>query len=484
MLAIHLGAETGRAVLGWPEGGYLQTEEIHRFPNEPIHLPDGLRWNILSLYKEIWRAIDEALAARGTTGLTLVSVGIDSWGVDYGLLDGHGTLTGPPFHHRDPRTLPQLERVHERMSEQALYEATGVRSSPANTLFQLLADQEAGRLEHAGHLLLIPDLIAYWLTGVPSGEATIASTTQLLDPFNHRWSRPVIEAFDLPERLFPELTPAGSVRGRLIDRDDRAIGDVSVINVASHDTASAFVAADAPPGSMVISAGTWFLVGREQAAPIVTPDALAAGFTNELGYGGTIRFVKNGCGLWLLQEARRFWQREGQSASYANLAERAAVAAPLYALFDPDDPRFYAPGPMNERIAAACQERGDPAPASTGEVVRAIIDSLAMSMRRALDDLIRVTGEPVEQITIVGGGTKNALLCQAIADATNCPVVTGPAEATAVGSLLVQGITNGFFADLAAARAALPTGAYAQRFAPSADRDTWEAGYRRFLGAR
>ncbi len=481
MLAIDLGAETGRAMLGWLDDGRLQTEEIHRFPNEPIHLPDGLRWNSLSIYKEIWRAIDEAIAARQTTGLSLVSLGIDGWGVDYGLLDHQGILTGPPFHYRDPRTLPMRERAHTRMPERALYEATGVRSSPVNTLFQLLADQEAGRLNHAGEFLLIPDLIGYWLTGVRCVEATNASTTQLLNPVTRDWSWPVVDAFDLPRRIFPDVTPAGSVRGRLNDPDGRAIGDVAVINVASHDTASAFVTADAPPGTLVISSGTWFLVGSERSAPIRTPEALAAGFTNELGYSGRIRFIKNCCGLWLLQEARRFWQRDGQPASYANLAERASVAAPLHALFNPDDPRFLAPGPMTERIAEACRERGEPAPISTGEVVRAIIDSLAMSMRQALDDLISVTGEPVEQITIVGGGTKSALLCQSIADATNRPVTAGAAEATAIGNLLVQGITNGFLSDLTAARAAIATANHTQRYEPSGDRKAWEAGYRRFL---
>ena len=221
----------------------------------------------------------------------------------------------------------------------------------------------------------------------------------------------------------------------------------------------------------------------ERDAPLRTPEALAAGFSNELNHGGSIRFIKNGCGLWLLQEARRFWQREGTTASYANLAERAGVATPLQSLFDPDDPRFSSPGPMVERIAAACQERNDPAPLSIGEVVRSIIDSLAMSMRRALDDLIRVTGEPIERITIVGGGAKSALLCQAIADATNRPVLAGPAEATAIGNLLIQCVTNGFCANLPEARASLAPRNHTQRFEPTPDRAAWETAFRRFINA-
>lgn len=480
MLAVDLGAETGRAVLGWIEGGYLHSEEIHRFPNEPVELPDGLHWNMLSIYQEIRRAIDEALAARDTTGLALISIGIDAWGVDYGLLDARGALVGAPYHHRDGRFASMVDRAHARISAQALYELTGVRSSPVNTLFQLLADAEDARLDRAEQMLMIPDLLGYWLTGVATVEETNASTTQLFDPVARAWSRPVIDALDLPARIFPDVARAGSIRGPITAPSSTDLSGVSVINVASHDTACAFAAAEAGPGTMVISAGTWFLVGSERDEPIRTPEARACNFTNELGYDGRIQFLKNGCGLWLLQEVRRTWQREGLSTSYANLAERAGVATPLQSLVDPDDPRFSTPGPMVERIADACRERGEPVPTSMGEVVRCIIDSLAMSMRHALDDLEQVTGDPVTQITIVGGGTKSELLCQAIADATNRPVLVGPAEATGIGNLLIQGIGNGFCADLADARTAISPHDRAQRFDPTSDRDPWEAAYRRY----
>jgi rhamnulokinase len=467
MLAVDLGAETGRAVLGWAEDGVLQTEEIRRFPNAPVHLPDGLHWNILSLYREIRSAIDDAMAACDTTGLDLVSVGIDGWGVDYGLIDRRGALVGIPYHYRDTRSHPMARPGQGRISEQALYAETGVPSTPVNTRYQLLDDADAGRLDHADCLLMIPDLLGYWLTGVKTAEETIASTTQLFDPVARAWSPAVIEACGFPRRIFPDIARAGSVRGRIIAQDE-ALSRVQVINVASHDTACAFAAADTRPGTMVISAGTWFLVGSERAEPIRTPEALARGFTNELGYGGQIRFIKNCCGLWLLQEARRSWERDGHSVSYANLAERASVATPLQSLIDPDDPRLAPPGPMIQRIADACRERCEPVPGSMGEVVRCIIDSLAMCMRQALDDLVQVTGEPIDQIAIVGGGTKSTLLCQAIADAT------------AIGNLLIQGITNGFCSNLADARSSMASHTPATRYEPAADREPWEAAYRRF----
>jgi rhamnulokinase len=454
-LAFDLGAESGRAVLGRYDGSTLALEEIRRFPNRPVRLPDGLYWDALGLYGELVDTLRD-VSPR--------SVGIDSWGVDFGLLDATGTLTAPPLHHRDGRGAAVVETAFARVPAERIYERTGIQVLPFNTAFQLLALEGTPALERAERMLLIPDLLSYWLTGERVAEATNASTTQLLDVRTGGWASDLIGELQLPERLFAPVVEAGTLLAP------------GVVAVASHDTASAVVAVPFEPGARAayISSGTWSLVGVELDAPNVSAKARAANLTNERGFGGTIRLLKNVMGLWLVQECRRAWP-DWHAPSYRDLAELAASAAPGGPLFDPDAPELLAPGGMPERIRALCPGIGG----GRAELLRAIFESLACKYRVVLDELEAVTGTGIDIVHVVGGGAQNTFLCELTAAVTGRVVLAGPVEATAMGNLLVQLNAFGELGSLAEMREVVRRSAELVSYEP--DRALGEELFDRYL---
>lgn len=474
--AVDLGASSGRVMVGRAGPDTLDLTEAHRFPNRPVRLPEGLRWDILGLYGGVL----DGLRAAGPVD----SVGIDSWAVDYGLLDADGALLGNPVHYRDARTDGVPEQVWATVPPGDLYRATGIQYAPFNTLYQLVAARRTPQLPSAARLLLIPDLIAYWLTGEQGTELTNASTTQLIDPRTRDWNHDLADRLGIDLALFAPLRRPGDPAGALLPAaQERAglPGPVPVTAVGSHDTASAVAAVPAARGERFayLCTGTWSLAGLELDAPVTTEASRAANFTNELGIDGTVRFLRNIMGLWLLQECMRTWGREDVTP----LLAEAARAPALRSVVDAAAPEFLAPGDMPERIAAACRATGGPVPRSPGEITRCILDSLALAHRRAVHQAQRLADRAVDVVHIVGGGARNALLCQLTADACGLPVVAGPAEAAALGNVLVQARAHGLPGDLASARELILRTQSLTRYEPSGDPAAWEAAARRTEGA-
>lgn len=459
--AVDLGASSGRVMAGRVGPGTLALEEIRRFPNRPVRVNGTLHWDILGLYGNVLDGLRSA--PRG-----LASVGIDSWAVDYGLLDERGALLGNPVHYRDARTDGVMERVRAELGEDLLYQSSGLQFLPFNTIYQLAADD----LSRAATLLLVPDLLAYWLTGEIGAERTNASTTGLLDVRGGGWSADLIARLGLPAQIFPPLHDPGADIGTL--RADAAAetghGALRVTAVGSHDTASAVAAVPAATDRFAyISCGTWSLVGVELDAPVLTAESRKANFTNEGGLDGTVRYLRNVMGLWLLQESLRTW---GEADLPALLAAAGDVPG-LRCLIDPDDPEFLPPGDMPARIAAHCRRRGLPEPATPAETVRCILDSLALAHRVTLRQAARLSGREIDVVHLVGGGSRNDLLCRLTADASGLPVVAGPVEATAFGNVLAQARAHGAVADPAEARALVAATQDLRRYAPSGDEARW-----------
>jgi rhamnulokinase len=464
--AADLGAESGRVVVGALRDGRVDLDVVHRFANRPVRLPDGLHWNVAALLDGI---VDGLRAAGRVDG-----VGVDAWGVDYGLVDEAGRLLGLPFHHRDARTADMVARAFQRVPREELYAVTGIQTMPINTVFQLLADEGAPALGAAARVLLIPDLLAFWLSGEAANEITAASTTGLLDARTGRWALQAIERLGLPPRLFGALVEPGTALGPLLDSHG-ADGSPLVRAVAGHDTASAFAAAPVvDDDAAILSSGTWSLLGLELAAPELGPAAAAANLTNERGVDATTRLLKNVMGLWLVQECRRAWE----AYDYDELHRLAAQAPDDVALIDPDDEAFLAPGDMPARIAAHCERTGQRPPATPGETVRAILMSLACKYRLVLRSLERATGRHVRCVHVIGGGARNTLLCQLTADVLEVQVLAGPVEATALGNVLVQARGAGLVGSLAELREIAAASARPQTFEPATDRG---AEYERFL---
>ncbi|WP_165068740.1 rhamnulokinase [Marisediminicola senii] len=453
--AVDLGATSGRVILGYVTPHAITLRHIARFPNTPVRTADGLHWNILELYRNVLAGL--GVAARDEPGLS--SIGIDSWAVDYALMRG-GRMLGTPYHYRDGRTASAVERTHSLVPRDELSAASGLQHLPFNTAFQFVADQAAGMLDLADTALLIPDLIAFWLTGVAVAERTNASTTGLLDVRTREWNDQLIARLGLARGILPPLVDAGNTIGPVSGqvRNDLGIDatrPLDVIAVGSHDTASAVVAVPATTEHFAyISCGTWGLVGVELDSPVLTPDAAAANFTNEGGVDGRIRFLHNVMGLWLLSESVRHWERDGPAVDLHALLDAAAAVTTPVTVFDADDPRLLPPGDMPSRISELCRERGGRVPASPAEFVRSIIDSLAAAFAGTVAAASTLANKRVDIIHIVGGGSQNALLCQAIADRSGLPVLAGPVEATAIGNVLVQARARGFImGDLEALRA-------------------------------
>ncbi|MFF8794288.1 rhamnulokinase [Streptomyces globisporus] len=475
--AVDLGASSGRVMAGRVGPDTLRLTEAHRFPNRPVHLPEGLRWDILGLYGGVL----DGLRAAGPVD----SVGIDSWAVDYGLLAADGSLLGNPVHYRDRRTEGVPERVWATVPPDDLYRVTGIQYAPFNTLYQLVAAQGTPQLASARRLLLIPDLIAYWLTGEQGTELTNASTTQLIDPRTGDWNRPLADRLGIDLALLAPLRrpgdPAGTLLPAVQERTGRP-GPVPVTAVGSHDTASAVAAVPAGRGERFayLCTGTWSLAGLELDAPVTTGASRAANFTNELGIDGTVRFLRNIMGLWLLQECMRTWELTDVTPL---LAEAARMPALRYVV-DAAAPEFLAPGDVPGRIAAACRATGGPVPHSRAEITRCVLDSLALAHRRAIREAQHLADREADVVHLVGGGARNALLCQLTADACGVPVVAGPAEAAAFGNVLVQARAHGLPGDLASTRELIARTQPLTRYEPSGDPTAWEAAARRTEDAR
>ena len=452
-LALDLGAESGRGLLGRFDGERLELEELHRFPNGPVRMLDTLYWDLPRLLEELKIAL-----RKGAGGGELDGVGIDTWGVDFGLIGRGDTLLGNPVHYRDARTDGMLDAAFHRIPRERIYEITGLQFLPFNTIYQLLALRASNSplLEMAETMLMMPDLLGWLLTGRRAGERTDASTTQLLDPRKGTWSDELCAGLGIPRAILPDLIEPGTELGPLRKSVLEELGlsrPVAVIAPATHDTASAVVAvpaqsglpaaAPSPPDWCYLSSGTWSLLGVEIPRPVINAQTMGYNFTNEGGVAGTIRLLKNIMGLWLVQESRRTWARAGREWSYEELTARAQVAPRFSALVDPDDPSFLAPGDMPARLSAYCQRTNQPPPADEGALVRCCLESLALKYSWAIDKLEKILGTTIRTIHVVGGGAKNAPLCQFTADACNRPVHAGPVEATAIGNILMQALARG-----------------------------------------
>ncbi|PDP89422.1 rhamnulokinase [Glycomyces fuscus] len=487
--AVDLGASSGRVITGRIEDGRLRTEEVARFPNGPVSVPaDGrasLHWDVLSLYAGVLEGLRRAAEPHG-----LASVGVDSWAVDYGLLDADGALLGNPVHYRDGRTDGAPERVFAHLPAERMYAVNGLQVQPFNTVFQLAAASGSAQLAAARGLLLVPDLLGYWLTGERVAELTNASTTGLVDVRERRWADACLdlleEGFGVAARnLLPELVEPGTVVGALRDgTGPGAAAGTPLVAVGSHDTASAVVAVPAATRRFAyVSSGTWSLVGVELDAPVRTEAGRAANFTNELGVDGTVRYLRNVAGLWLLQESLRTWREQGREVDLADLLARTARVPALSCVVDVDDPRFLPPGDMPARIAAFAAETGQRPPEGDAEVARCVVDSLALAYRRAVRQAAELSGTDVEVVHVVGGGSRNALLCQLTADAVGLEVVAGPTEGAAIGNLLVQaravGTVEGGLADL---RRIVAASTEVSRYRPSGPQAPWEAAERLLHG--
>lgn len=437
--AVDLGASSGRVMTARVGPRVLELDEVHRFANRPVRVRGTLLWDVLDLY----RGVLDGLRAAGRTAGRLDGVGVDSWAVDIGLLDADGALLGNPVHYRDPGHETGVPLVHRLVPPGELYAVNGLQHLPFNTVFQLAARRGSAALAAARRMLLVPDLLAHWLTGAVGAEVTNASTTGLLDARTRQWATELIDRLGIDPGLLPPLREPGDRVGELLPdvlAETGLAGPVPLTAVGSHDTASAVLGVPAAgPEFAYVSCGTWSLVGVELEKPVLTEDARTAGFTNELGVDGTVRFLRNVMGLWLLQESLRTWaEADGAEPGLDALLAEAARRPAFASVVDAGDPRFLAPGDMPFRIAAACAERGEPVPADRADVVRCVLDSLALAYRSAVDRATALSGRTVDVVHLVGGGARNRLLCDLAADACDRTVVAGPVEAAALGNALVQ----------------------------------------------
>jgi rhamnulokinase len=473
-LAFDLGAESGRAMLGRLRSGVLDLQEIHRFPNEPIRKEGSLRWDIRALWTEMRRSLD-------LTTDTLTSIGVDTWGVDYALIDERGELVENPYHYRDERTRGMMEAVLERVPRETIYAITGTQFLPFNTLYQLYAACQLtpAIIQQARALATIPDLLNYWLTGTLVSEYTNATTTQFVDARARTWATDLLATLGLPSRLLAPIVEPGTVIGQLKNEISRAHTGTPVIAPACHDTGSAVAAVSLTEKTAFLSSGTWSLLGAELPAPIITAQARDLNFTNEGGVCDTTRLLKNIAGLWLLQSCRRCWAAEGQKFSYEELLAAAGEHDSFQALFDPDYGGFVNPTHMPAAIAEYCNKTGQTAPSEPAGFARAILESLAFKYRAVLESLEDLIGIRFEAIRVIGGGSKNRLLNQLTADATGRTVIAGPVEATALGNIAMQMLASGTVSTLAEAREVIRRSFAVERFEPR-ETDRWDAHYGRF----
>jgi rhamnulokinase len=483
-VAVDLGASSGRLVVGRWDGTRVVLEELHRFPNGGVSTGDGVYWDVLRLWGDIGAGLEKYCARHGRGP---ASISVDTWGVDFALLDSRGHLVANPHHYRDPRTLGVPGRLYHRVPHAEVFARTGVQSLSFNTLVQLFQMEASNdpRLDAAETLVMMPDLFHFWLSGETAVEYTIASTTEMLDCRRRDWARDLLSALGIPTRLLGAVVPPGTVLADLrsdVARRCGARARIPVIAGASHDTASAIAAI---PGldadSVYISSGTWSLMGVELDQPITSGEVLSRGFTNEGGVGGTIRLLRNIAGLWLLQECVRQWAREGRERDWDSLVRLARAAPPLVSIVDPDADAFLAPDDMPKAIRTFCRDTGQPEPVDEGALARCCLESLALKCRWVLESLRSVTGRGLGTIRIVGGGSRNQLLCQLTADACQSHVVAGPVEASALGNVIVQAMATGHLDGLASARASVAASCEIATYEPAGD-DRWDGAYERLRG--
>jgi len=477
LVAVDLGAETGRAVLAEMDGEHLSVEEVRRFPNRPVDVAGTLHWDVLRLYADVLDTI------RGIGELR--SIGIDTWGVDFGLIDRNGRLVGNPVHYRDRRTDGMVDEALRRVSREYIYSQTGIQFMPINTLYQLLAlvTSRDPQLEAADRLLTMPALLAYWLTGIKADEFTDVTTTQCFAPRAGHWATDLLTRLDIPTHIFGEVVQPGTDLGR--PRTELGLAATRVIAPATHDTASAVAAVPfkSAHSAAYISSGTWSLVGVEIREPVINDDALEANLSNEGGVAGTFRLLKNVMGLWLLQECRRAWTAAGVDLAYEDLLRLAEGAPPFQAVIDPDDDQLLGPGDMPTRIVKLASDSGQSLPTEPGPIARCIFESLALKYRLTISQLEQVTRSTIQTIHIVGGGAKNWVLCQMTADACGRSVVAGPSEATAIGNILMQAISLGLISTLDQGRLLVRRSVQLTTYHPRR-RSEWDEVSQRFLAAK
>jgi rhamnulokinase len=478
VLAFDLGASSGRAVVGQlNDNNILTVEEIHRFSNNPVQLFDHLHWDFLRLFWEVKQGLLKSRQLR----LDLQSVAIDSWALDFGLIDRKGELVGNPYHYRDSQTQGMMDEVFEIISREEIFSLTGIQFMPVNSLYHLYAIKQKNPaiLEQAEKLLMIPDLIRYFLTGEAAPEYTNATTTQLFNVKSRTWERTMIQRLGLPSQLFDKTVDPGSFAGSLLPSICRelSISSLPVIAVGEHDTASAVVAVPTDRQDFAyISCGTWSLMGTELDEPLIDHKALKYNFTNEGGVNGTIRLLKNIMGLWIIQECKRIWAQDNHALSFEEMVAAARQAKPFQAFIDPDHPSFLHPRHMPEQIQQYCRDTGQTVPQSDGEIVRCVLESLAFKYRMTLDMIEDLTGTKMSGLHMIGGGSQNALLCQFTANSIARPVWAGPQEASAIGNILVQYMALGQIGTLQEARSIVKQSFPIITFEPE-DSNVWNDGY-------
>ncbi|MDF2814713.1 MAG: L-fuculose kinase [Paenibacillus sp.] len=480
VLAFDLGASSGRALLGRLVEGRIEVEELHRFPNDPVQVGERLQWDILRLLHEL----KQALLKAKHQGIRITSLGIDSWAVDFGLIGRNGELIGNPYHYRDHHTDGVMEKVFEEIPAAEIFNRTGIQFLPFNTINQLYALKRADSpwLREADRFLMIPELLRYFLTGEMHNEFSNATTTQLFNPLEGQWDAELLSRIGIPTSMFGKVvhpgTRVGSIRASICE--ELGIDSIPVYAVAEHDTGSAVAAVPALERSFAyLSCGTWSLMGTEVDQPVITDQAREMNFTNEGGVNGTYRLLKNIMGLWILQECRREWEREGHSYSFAELVGLAEKAPPFAALINPDDALFLHPGDMPEQIRTYCKQTGQQAPEDIGVIVRCILESLALKYRYILELTEQLSSQQFNGLHMVGGGIHNTLLCQWTANAIGKPVWAGPAEGSAIGNLVVQWIAQGHLSDIAEARRVIGESFPVTSYVPN-DKEAWDHAYSKF----
>ncbi|ULL14014.1 rhamnulokinase [Paenibacillus sp. H1-7] len=481
IIAFDLGASSGRAMLGRLVDGKIEITELHRFSNDPVQVGNRLHWDILRLYHEI----KQGLLITKNKGIEVASIGIDSWAVDFGFIGPNGELIGNPYHYRDRHTEDMMEKLFAELPAGEIFARTGIQFLQFNTIFQLYALKQANSpwLQEGNRLLMIPDLLRYFLTGQMHNEFSNATTTQLFNPVEGNWDRELLHKLGFPESWFGEVLQPGSPAGVLQESvcEELGIPSIPVYAVAEHDTGSAVAAVPALDRSFAyLSCGTWSLMGTEVQEPVINDMAQKLNFTNEGGVEGTYRLLKNIMGLWILQESRRVWEKAGKSYSFPELVKLAEAAKPFGAFIDPDHPMFLAPGDMPARIAQYCQETGQQAPESDGEIVRCILESLALKYRFVLEMTERLSNQQFNGLHMVGGGINNTLLCQWSANAIGKPVWAGPSEGSAIGNMAVQWIAQGVFSDIWEARRVIRDSFPVIEYRPEAQ-EQWSQAYDRFV---
>lgn len=481
-IAVDFGASSGRLIAGQFDGGKLTFEEIHRFSNDPVTISGHTRWDVLRLYHEIEQGL---LKFKNSNGGDIASIGIDTWGVDFGLLDANGQLVGNPYHYRDERTNGMMEKVYDIMSAGDVYKETGIAHLIFNTLYQLyaMADNNSPELSAAKEMLFMPDLFAYFLTGEKGTEYTIASTGQVLSAADRNWSDKLFDTLNLPKSILNNIEMPGSVRGMLKNSisDRLGIKTAKVISVATHDTASAVVSVPSRGGSFAyLSSGTWSLMGIESDKPVITEDTLKWNFTNEGGIDGTYRILKNIMGLWIFQELKRDWDREGVELGFGEWVTEAVKAEPMKAFIEPDDGRFMTPGHMSRKINDFLEETGQSRTDNKAQLVRIVLESLALKYRWTIERLDDIAGEKLSKLHIVGGGTKNQLLNQMTANAIGRPVICGPVEATAIGNMMVQTMALGEVKNLSEIRNVVADSFETTEYYPQ-DQAAWDDAYKEYI---